>query len=447
VFLFLLLAGTVIILPSITILHLYIHLMIVLWFILFLSQSTIQVSRLILVQKKRTVFICWHLLIAIIGLITAFISNWGNNGLFTFILFIGVFFFTSNSWFVLMQICERVITKKWATFKIQYISGNIVSSIDFKMVFFTKKLNLLSEIVWRKRTGIIFWVMMISATILEIYCFITFGDGIFKLAALHSTYKTSIPVFVIITVIMTVMHEWGHLIGAKTNGGFGSYKEKIALFSRDAIDIPMFVFTPKQRIKIALMGILWTNLLGFIPVVITVYCYLYYQQFFSTFASIIMLSIGFYAIMSTFLFFTSLWPGGDMNNVLRDLYIVLTGKKGVLGGLFDSEGEINYSLIQRDFIFSREKKYRFSGSTLLKPVGDDSFYFLDEESFSAYLINETACSVIQCMTNTNSWNLDSIILVLNKDYEISEKELPAAINDIEALITFLGKRGYIEESG
>ncbi|MHA1449541.1 MAG: hypothetical protein ACTSP4_08995, partial [Candidatus Hodarchaeales archaeon] len=203
-------------------------------------------------------------MIAIFSLIAVFISIWENDLLFSFILFTGMFFFTSNSWFAFIQILERVITKKWATYKIQYIAGNIVSSIDFKMLFFTKKLNLLSEFI-RRRRGVILWLMMITATIVEICCFIAFGDGIFKLASLHSTYRESIPVFIIITVIMTVIHEWGHLIGAKANGGFGSYKEKIALFSRDAIDTPMFVFTPKQRIKIALMGILWTNLLGFIP--------------------------------------------------------------------------------------------------------------------------------------------------------------------------------------
>ncbi|WP_371805420.1 hypothetical protein [Candidatus Lokiarchaeum ossiferum] len=412
------------------------------WMTLTYSQLQMHVASIFL-QKEKTIFMLGlHFLSILLGL-TIILNGSTFTGQYNSFLFIGWFLVTRGGWFILNQLIERIFSGVWASYNIIRREPNLVLAIHFRMTFFTKILNTVSERIYRPKLKKFFWIAMILATLLEFLSFFLFLSEIYYEIF---SYRNIVNIFIFSSMFMSFFHEWGHLIAAKMNGGFGVYVSKLNSFlSVESVQIPLLLFTPKQRIKIALMGTLWANLIAFIPTMILCVISYLLPILKPSFLALFVSAIGYYAILSSSFFILALWTGGDMNNIIRDLYLIFSGKNEIPKSVFGSENEVNFSSINQEFEYISDKRYKFSQHIILRPVDQESCYILDEINYSAFLINDVAHEIIKIMLKLENWTMDEILTSVRKTYEFEEGELVQVIDDITDLLAYLGKRGYLTE--
>lgn len=408
------------------------------WFILTYSQIHIQLDSVLLKKNRRFLIIILHIFSMFVGVMIYLLQKTDDD--YRSFLFVSLFLITRNVWFVLNQLLELIIDRKWPAFNILGVSPNLILTITFRMTFHTKLLNNLSNVVWKKKTKYFLWCFLIFATILEITYFFLSKEGTYTFIFLDDAKFST---YILISLFMSVFHEWGHLIAAKMYSGFGFYISKLnSLVSNDAVQIPLLLFTPKERIKIAIMGTLWCNLVILLPTAFSILAKLA-PDVFSPILEEIFLTMVFYAVLSSMFFFSSIWSGGDMNNIIRDLYLIISGKNEIPKHVFNSETEVKYSDEENDFNFIETQNYSFPKHIILKPVNENSFYFLDEKKQIAFFINDVAHEITNILLKLNYWVFDDILKQLKTIFDFEEDETDKIKADVHEFLQYLGKREYL----
>lgn len=408
------------------------------WSILSYSQILIHIDSILLKKNKRILVLLLHFFSILLGIGLYVIYSFDKR-IFS-LSFVSLFLITRNSWFILNQLIEFAINKDWPAFNILGVSPNLILAIHFRMTFRTKLFNYLSELFWKKKIKNLYWILLLSATFLEFFWFFTNNpisiSYIFSDAFNYSTY-------LLLSLFLSIFHEWGHLIAAKMYGGFGSYISKLnSLINVETVQIPLLLFTPKERIKIAIMGTLWCNLVILFPTVLSIISVRSGNLFNEKF-ELFLFTMVYYAVISTTFFFLSIWSGGDINNIIRDVYLIISGKQQIPKTIFNSESEINYSDENIDFKLIETQTYSFPKHVLLKHVNENSYYFLDEKKQTAFFINDVAYEITKILLELNYWSLADILTQLKQSFDLEENEMGEVKADLSEFLTYLGNRDYL----